>query len=338
MARTSDNELRARLRGLGLSRAAIRAAWPRWWSEAAEGSPSARAELKFTVARNLGLDARSLFDELEQPRFLWREEARFKRLMAEDAVERAGITSFGQAVGALVLAASQPTRGPVIDGAAPGDLRRSLLAGSSQPLGLADVLALSWASGIPVIHLRVFPWTHKRMAAMTVQIAGRHAVLLAKDASYPAPIAFYLGHELGHIALGQVPDGAAVVDLEDGHREQSGGDAEELAADEFALTLLTGRRKLRVESSSGAPASGSELARTAIQAGMDLRIDPGVIAEIYGYTTGDWSAVNVALRTIYRRAAPVWDAINRTALRELDIEALPADSAGFLHAVMGLAA
>lgn len=338
MARTSEGELRERLRRFGLSGAAVRAAWPRWWSAEAEGSLSAQADLRFTVARNLGLDPGSLFGELEQPQFLWREEARFKRLRAEDEVERAGIVSFGQAVGTLVLAASRPTHLPEIAGAAPGEMRRTLLAGSSQPIGLTDLLALSWASGIPVIYLRVFPWTHKRMAAMTVRVADRHVVLLAKDSNYPAPIAFYLGHELGHIALRHVPDGAAVVDLDDGHREQSVDDAEELAADEFALTLLTGRRRLLVRSASGVPASGSELARTASRAGTDLRIDPGVIAEIYGYTTGNWSTVSVALRGIYQSAAPVWNPINRMALRELDIEVLPADSGAFLRTVLGLGA
>ena len=43
------------LQQLGLSDAAINAAWPEWWSEAAEPSPSASLDLRFSLARKLGL-------------------------------------------------------------------------------------------------------------------------------------------------------------------------------------------------------------------------------------------------------------------------------------------
>ena len=91
----SARKLRSRLRELGLSSAAIEAAWPGWWSDEANSSLSAQAELRFGVARRLGLDPRSLLDDREAPRFMWREEARFKHLSGEGELEQAGITSFG---------------------------------------------------------------------------------------------------------------------------------------------------------------------------------------------------------------------------------------------------
>ena len=69
----SAGDLRLRLRGLGLSDSAVSAAWPRWWSEDAESSASARAELRFGVARRLGLDPHSLLEDRDAPRFLWRD-------------------------------------------------------------------------------------------------------------------------------------------------------------------------------------------------------------------------------------------------------------------------
>src|SRR4051794_15887231 len=66
----SAGDLRLRLRRLGLSDDAISAAWPQWWSADAEASPSARAELRFGIARRLGLDPRSLLGEQDEPRFL----------------------------------------------------------------------------------------------------------------------------------------------------------------------------------------------------------------------------------------------------------------------------
>ena len=41
------------LRNAGFSAAAISAAWPSWWTEEAEESPSGRAELRFALARRL---------------------------------------------------------------------------------------------------------------------------------------------------------------------------------------------------------------------------------------------------------------------------------------------
>ena len=70
--------LRMRLHSAGLSAAAVDAAWPGWWTEDAEGSPSARAELRFALARNLGLSAKALVGERVD--FVWRDTARFKHL------------------------------------------------------------------------------------------------------------------------------------------------------------------------------------------------------------------------------------------------------------------
>src|SRR5438132_13705755 len=95
--------LRRRLRQLGLTPTAIEAAWPKWWTPQAEESVSARADLRFSLARNLGLDPRTLFAQAEPPRFVWGEQARFKHLRAETGAERNAIASFGRAFGALLI-------------------------------------------------------------------------------------------------------------------------------------------------------------------------------------------------------------------------------------------
>ena len=86
------SDLRQQLRDLGLADSAITAVWPTWWSEDADISSSARADLAFTVARGLGIDPASLMGN-EVPRFLWRAEARFMREVVDerqavDTVER----------------------------------------------------------------------------------------------------------------------------------------------------------------------------------------------------------------------------------------------------------
>lgn len=333
MPEDSGERLRARLRALGLSRGAISAAWPRWWSTEADSSVSARAELRFGVARRLGLDPRSLLDDEASPRFLWHDEARFKRLSGEDDLERAGITSFGHVVASLLTRASPA---PAVDvvGTPAAEFRRGILDSGRPFVSLADLLALSWSVGVPVVHLRVFPWPHKRMAAMTASVGGRCAVLLARDSIYPAPVAFYLGHELGHIALGQLAANASIVDFEDGERAISADDDEEQRADEYALELLTGQPRPTVLGTGVARPAAKELARVALGSAVHLGIEPGTLAQCYGFSTGNWRAASASLRYIYTDAKPVWAQVNGIARRQLHgLE--ERDGAEFVDAILG---
>jgi hypothetical protein len=173
------------------------------------------------------------------------------------------------------------------------------------------------------------------MAAMTVRLGDRWAVLLGKESQYPAPIAFYLGHELGHIATGQLAEGRLIVDLADAGPGAQPDDEEEQAADEFALELLTGEQRPIVLPETSGRASASELARIAVDNGQRLGIEPGVLAECYGYSTGNWQMANASLRRIYARSSPTWAAVNGIARRELQTSRLPDDAADFLDAVLG---
>src|SRR6266852_4760543 len=106
MTAETSTQLARRLRRAGLSNSAIRAAWPTWWSAEADSSASARLELRFAVARNLGLEPASLFEGAGEPRFVWKGDALFKRLAVGDEIERDAIASFGKALGGLLTAAS----------------------------------------------------------------------------------------------------------------------------------------------------------------------------------------------------------------------------------------
>jgi hypothetical protein len=322
-------KLRWSLKTLGLSDHAINAAWPEWWSDSADASASARAELRFSLARKLGLDPQSLFD-MGEPKFIWKDEAKFKRLTTETSTERAALVSFGASIGRALIAATPP--GPSIMGISPHLLRESILK-SQRFIRLTDLLGLCWAMGIPVIHLRVFPLPAKRMSAMIVKTADRFSILLARDANYPAPIAFYLAHELGHAALGHVSDDVALVDFGEA-MEASGEDEEEAAADRFALEVLTGMsRPIVLPEASGY--SAAALADSALRASNDLRIEPGTLALCLGYTTSAWEKVYAALKSIYTQEQPVWKHVNRVAFKELDWSALNDDLATYLVAVMG---
>jgi hypothetical protein len=325
------HHLKQRLRRLGLSNSAIDAAWPEWWSEDADSSPSARLELKFSLARKLGLDARSLVDDEGVARFAWKDEARFKNLAGESSLELAAMASFGRAVGSILLEATAP--GPEILTPDVARIRDSILR--SQPfVTLLDLLALSWAAGVPAVHLRVFPLQQKRMAAMSVRVGNRSAILLGKDSRFPAQIAFYVAHEIAHIALGHLQFGTTIVDLEVEHPSLANSDTEEKEADEYALFLLTGSKNPEV-----LPAfrdyNAPGLADAAMRSAAAVHIEPGTLALSFGYSTGNWAVANSALGFIYGRTSPVWKGVNDLAMRQLGIDNIPTDSRPYLAAVLG---
>jgi hypothetical protein len=234
--------------------------------------------------------------------------------------------------GALIGAS--PSSAVELRGVSARGLRQSIIDSGSPYVGLADLLALCWGIGIPVAHLRIFPWPQKRMAAMTVSLEDRWSILLGKDAGYPAWIAFYLAHELGHIALAHIAAGRALVDL-DFEDPGTPGDDEEDAADAFALELLTGEPQPTVlPADPGVRATASELARTAMGAAEALQIEPGTLALCFGYSTKDWKTANGSLKVIYTET-PVWREVNRVAMTQLQLHDISAEAGEFLATVLG---
>src|SRR4051812_6768006 len=117
------NALKKRLKEAGLSDPLIEAAWPAWWSDEAFSSQSARAELRFTIARKLGLNPKALFhDEVE---FVWKDEARFKHLSNETEHQKAALTSFGISVSRMLVRSLHAAPEPRTVGAL--DLRMAIL-------------------------------------------------------------------------------------------------------------------------------------------------------------------------------------------------------------------
>jgi hypothetical protein len=326
----SARKLRRDLKKLGLSDPAISAAWPGWWSEEAENSPSARAELRFSLARKLGLDPRSLLED-EEPRFIWRWETRFKQLTSETDSELAAITAFGTAIARALVAGT--TSGSSIKALTAHQLRAGILA--NQPyVRLVDLIALCWAVGIPVIHLRIFPLSAKRMCAMTTCIGTRPAILLGKDAEYPAPIAYYLAHEMGHIALGHLNAGGSVVDLQDPLAADRSADRDEWEADRFALELLSGKPEFVVDTRTRRY-TARELANSVLEIAPHIHVEPGTLALCFGHTTQQWNKAHAAMRLIYTQRKPVWSEVNAIAAEQLDWSAISKDMVAFTQAVMG---
>jgi hypothetical protein len=156
--------------------------------------------------------------------------------------------------------------------------------------------------------------------------------MLAKDSNFPASPAFYLAHEIGHIALGHLSTNPIWIDVDIDAR--SSVEAEEIAADEFALELLTGYKQPRVLPTASRY-TAKQLAEAAMQAADLHRIEPGTLAMCFGYSTGRWRTAHAALPLIYSSDKPVWGEINGVARTQLDLEQLTDDTRSYVSAVLG---
>jgi len=321
-----EDTLIERLRKAGFSRNAIAAAWPSWWTEEAGATPSGRAELRFALARRLGLEPKPLLGERVE--FVWNDEARFKHLSTESEVQRAALTSFGMSIGRLLLRA---TPGSPTQTASAEALREAILT-SGPFVDLGSLVAACWALRVPVIHLRVFPLEAKSMHAMVVNVEGRFAILLGRDANYPAPVAFTLAHELGHLMLNHLDEAPALVDLEDPAEAQD-YDNQEDEADRFALTLLTGAAEPDIQTNVerfNAPM----LAKAVLEAGTRYGVEPGTLALCLAYRRNIWPIAMSALRFIYDQPKPAWREVNGIAAQELDWDSLGEEASNYLNVIM----
>jgi hypothetical protein len=174
------------------------------------------------------------------------------------------------------------------------------------------------------------------MYAMAVKHKGRFAILLARDAHYPAPVAFYVAHELGHIQLGHIDNEGALLDFDNPVRSNENDDVEERQADEFALTLLTGMPDFEIGTETRR-FTAQQLAASISQTAEQLRIEPGTLALCFGRATDKWAQTYAALKLIYTSYHPVWRVINRTATEQLAWDRVSSDSSSFVRVAMGIA-
>lgn len=326
----TERNLRRQLRGSGLAKPLIDAAWPQWWTDAAEASASARNELRFALARALGLDPRALI-EGDQVRFTAITGPRFKALTAQDAGEQRAIMSFGQSVARLLNAATPAEPGPLI----PAERLRTFLLDNGAVPTFHSITGLCWQLGIPVIYLNLSPLEAKRMHAMATGQGPRSVILVAVKDSLYAKAAFTIAHELGHIMLGHLEGEAAFLDLAD-PLSAGDDDPDEIEANRFALELLTGRPS-PVITASDEDYSHAQLARAAEHAGADEGIDPGTIALCDGFRTGDWRRSIAACKLIQGAAANIAQEANLYAEQQLDMEEIGDDGRTYLRRVLGLA-
>jgi len=178
-----------------------------------------------------------------------------------------------------------------------------------------------------VLHVSAFPPKAKKMDGLASVRGNHYAIVLSKNAKYSAWLLYILAHELGHIVLGHVSaDGVLLDELVD----RKGGDEEEIAANTFALELLTGDEELKVEHKGG-HVSARGLARAASDAGVNEQIDPGHIVLNWAYQIGGNSfAVANATLELLEPHADATALVRSSMIIHLDKTLLPEDTYQFI--------
>jgi hypothetical protein len=317
-----------RLSAVGLNRPYVKAhILPSWWQDEAAGTPVGYSQALMILARNLGLDLGSLRDGSAELRLGGGIPSKLKK--SKDATD--GDLAATRSIALQVAQLAALAGGQVKDLGGPLDareIRQRILDQGSRYVDLESLLDFAWSIGLPVIHVSNFPTGLKRMHGLSAIVDGRSVIVICKDQRQPAWLLFILAHEIGHIALRHHEGGNQA--LVDERIDEESQDAEEIAANAFALELLTGNPKYRVRATGTWP-NAHQLAASALRMGQEQGVDPGHIILNYAHSMNRrfFGVANAALKIVSPHAdAPAL--IRQKMVANLDWSALPADASEFL--------
>lgn len=277
-------------------------AWllPDWWEDEIANADSGMATLEAYIARMIGLSIETLRSG-EALNVAPVSSIRFKKRIDCEDVEVAPAAAIAEQVArALTEAVTIPSE--FAGRIEAREARQSILGKWAVP-DLEGLLDFAWDHGIIVAHMAELPKASKKFDGLTMFVAQRPVVVLGTGRDSPAWVAFDLAHELGHVLCGHITPNSAIseagLESEDDFSSQL-GDPEETEATRFALELLTGDPAPSFQPVYGL--TGARLAAIAQQEGAAQKVDPGVLALIYGRSAGRIGAAQNALNHLDQRS------------------------------------
>lgn len=325
----SIKNLYRRLGEIGLSRAFVKkTALPSWWDDEVASNPSGYSQGLLLLSRHLGIDLRSLQSADEPIRLRDFGTCKFKKRadVTEDQLALARVLAT-RAAQLAASAVSTPAQAIPVDA---GEIRQQILGEDAPWVGLGELLRYCWSIGLPVLHLDHFPKNAKRPDGFAARVNGRPVIVLCRHTKYSAWLLFILAHELGHLALGHVPDEGTLIDQ---GLDENSTDVEEQQANAFAIELLTGRSDRRFVAADRWP-NAEGLANCALEIGRQSMIDPGHVVLNYAHSMGSsfFPVGNAALKHLEPNADAVAK-VRSSMAGNLDWSRLPEDSCEFLMRV-----
>lgn len=320
MTTTPMNSLFDQLLDAGIPKAFAKKRLPEWWSnDIANSSDSGLQQAKLYFCRAFNLDLKSLSNTTSKP--LFRSTGHKFKLNKNILTEEVNASAhYANAMARIAIVGASLSPKPLL--LDPADLRDQILL-NHPCVNLQSLLSFCASSGISVIHIDKMPG--KKMTALAVRIDDRFAIVISRM-GHPSASLFHLAHELGHIANNHLPQDGFLVDQSINGKDVN--DAEEKEADAFAIRLLNGAA---TRYSSSAALRPRQLYSEAVRLSREKNVDEGHIILNYGYTQGNFSVANAALKLIDTNGENGGDIINRVFFKDaMDCERLSEDQLNLL--------
>jgi len=290
---TNIQSIYSALRTHGLSKKHLSTIMPEWWSDEVEATPGGAQRAKIYLAKALSLQIRAFSETPPRIEFDVPGEKRFKlsaKTSANDVELAVAIAHSASriAINAMNRDFTQPTRSA-------SSIRDYILAKGARWVGLPELIDACWAYGIPVLHLASPLLAKKKMDGIAMSINGRPSIVLS-NVRKSGFLLFHLAHEVGHIALGHLGVNSAIVDDDFEEQAKSSKSADEVAADRFALELLTGNPdfSLRLQSKIKA----APLAQLAESEGVKMKVAPSHLVMSCAHSDSSYYALYVGAANI----------------------------------------
>lgn len=316
---------------------------PDWWDTEFEQTDGAVIEAAAYVSKRLNLDFDSLFQQDALPTFDRSYHAKFKVRQGTDSEQLSLAHALAIRIAEMVAYAC-PAAYQSIAGLTAQDIRTAIVR-PGQPVTLNSLLIWCWDRGIPVVHFNNYPnqsgickfhgmavYCHSQESGSSL---SRPVIVVSHQQCSPSKLLFILAHELGHLFRGHIAPDSFLIDEK---VELFSHDQEETEANNFAVELLTGSPHTRYRASKSF--TGDTLAQYAQDKGIEDNVDPGVVANNYGwYAKQDgferWGAVSNALKIL----EPGEDApltINQYLRQQLNWDRLSNDNQEYLATALKL--
>jgi hypothetical protein len=305
---------------------------PSWWEPEVTTTRNGFLETVALIHRHTGLALPELMSGqgkwLPQP-----QTVRYKKSVNHTEVEVKVALQLVQKAAETAASAMDDSAKPWIQTfPTAAELHATLKArGSKDWVGLEDLITWCWENGILVLHVNNFPSKAKKPEGLAFRTAsGRPVILLCKNTKKPAWQIFIVAHELGHLAEGHVEAGSMIVDAE----VVSSEDADEVAANAFAIRLLTGTDQLKLDTQQ--EMYPKSLALYAKAVANSKQVSPGVVVMNWGFQSKQpkkWGTANGALGTLEGDTA--LDFIRDQLAKNLAWDELDGEASDWLQRMVG---
>ena len=221
-----------KLSTVGLNESYVRkVGLPSWWSDELNEQPTAVLEGAGHIAQRLRVSLESLLKEDRAVQFKPLPQTKFKyHRQQSTAIPNVSC----QVASRLTELVSYGVKQPFLPIPESADQVRKEILRCHRQVTLETLLDYCWQRGIAVVYFNDYPKNTRKITGLIQWQDNRPVILLSHKRKHPAWLAFHLAHELGHLALGHVQEGMLIDD----EINQSSDDGEEIAANDFAVSLL----------------------------------------------------------------------------------------------------